>query len=199
MTATDPSRTGDSPCAGVVSLPVARPDTGKASPFEPEARDFDSVYAAFFPFVWRCLRAFGVPDADDAAQDVFVVVHRRLAEFRGSSSLRTWLYGIVRNVAFNHRRRVGRKGRGEPLDADLPSPSPGPGERFEEAEAADFVQRFLATVDEKKREVFVLILIEGLSVPEVAEALEIPLNTAYSRLRAVRSEFRAAFSARRSP
>src|SRR5687768_12204599 len=74
--------------------------------------DFDEVYAENFPFVWRCLRALGVPQAllDDATQDVFVVVHRQLDAFEGRSSVRTWLYGIARKVAFNHRRRQQRKG-----------------------------------------------------------------------------------------
>ncbi|HEY3498103.1 MAG TPA: sigma-70 family RNA polymerase sigma factor, partial [Polyangiaceae bacterium] len=140
------------------------------------------------------LRGLGVREAalDDAAQDVFVIVHRRLRDFRGESSLRTWLYGVVRNVASNYRRSASRKDRSEPLDARLPSSAPDPHQRAAEAEAASFVQRFLGALDDKKRDVFVLALIEELSIPEVAEMLSIPLNTAYTRLRTVRAEFRAA-------
>jgi RNA polymerase sigma-70 factor (ECF subfamily) len=159
--------------------------------------DFDALYAEHFPFVWRCLMGHGVAESalDDAAQEVFLVVHRRLAGFRGESAIRTWLYGIVRNVATNHRRSVRRRATA-PLDERLPSAKPGPDANAEDAEAAAFVARFVAALDDKKRDVFVLALVEELAVPEVAEMLGIPLNTAYTRLRAVRAEFRRALELR---
>ena len=72
---------------------------------------FDEVYAAHFGFVWRVLRTFGVPAAslEDAAQDVFVVVHRRLPEFEGRAAITTWLFAIVLGVARNHRRSQRRR------------------------------------------------------------------------------------------
>ena len=164
----------------------------------PPARDaatFEHVYATEFPFVWRCLRTLGVPSAalDDAAQDVFIVVHRQLATFRGESSLRSWLFGITRNVASNHRRGAARKQA--PLVALSEAPpdgGPGPLETAQDAEAAAFVQRFMAALDEDKRTMFLLGVLEELTMPEVAEALAIPLNTAYTRLRRVRAEFEHA-------
>src|SRR5512146_2625141 len=83
---------------------------------------FDEVYAAHFAFVWRVLRTFGVtePALEAAAQDVFVVVHRRLPEFEGRSAVTTWLFAIARRVACAHRRRGGRDTRTEPL-ADEPA------------------------------------------------------------------------------
>jgi len=179
-----------------VSSPVTTLNEAQAA--AGSARDFSGVYAEFFPFVWRCLRGLGVPEPslDDAAQDVFVVVHRRLAEFAGRSSLRTWLYGIVRNVASNQRRGTARQRHTQPLDEELPSRGPGPLERAEEAEAAAFVQHFLTTVEPKRREVFILGLLEEMPIPEVAAALSIPLNTAYTRLRLVRTEFQKALAAK---
>lgn len=164
----------------------------------PESDSFDAIYSEHFPFVWRCLRGLGVHVSalDDAAQDTFVVVHRRLAEFRGDSSVKTWLYSIVRNVAANHRRGVSRKGRAEELDHQIPSQQPDPAERAQDAEAAAFVAEFLETLDAKKRDVFVLGVLEQLPIPEVSQMLEIPLNTAYTRLRSVRAAFRAALEAR---
>jgi RNA polymerase sigma-70 factor (ECF subfamily) len=160
---------------------------------------FEEVYDRNFAFVWRCLRSLGVSPAslDDAAQDVFVVVHRRFAEFRGESSLTTWLFGIARKVAFNHRRSVQRKSQHEVLPPDGPSPAPGPVEHAQDIQAAQFVQDFLAGLDEKKREVFILAVLEELSVPEVAAALAIPLNTAYTRLRRARADFQRALARRR--
>lgn len=161
--------------------------------------EFEQVYAEYFDFVWRCLRSLGVPERglDDAAQEVFIIVHRGLAGFRGDSLLRTWLYGIVRNVAYKQARSAARKERGQPLDWELPSPDPNPSQRAEEAQAAAFVQRFALGLDQKKCEVFVLALLEQCSAPEVAEMTGTPLNTVYTRLRAVRAEFRAALQRHR--
>lgn len=166
-----------------------------------QGQDFDAVYREYFAFVWRCLRGLGLrePGLDDAAQDVFVAVHRRLAGFRGESSLRTWLYGIVRNVAANHRRTSARKAGTEPLAEQLPYVGPDPIERAQEAEAAAFLQKFLDGLEAKRREVFLLVMLEEMSVPEVAAALSIPLNTAYTRLRLGREDFARAVARETEP
>jgi RNA polymerase sigma-70 factor, ECF subfamily len=171
-----------------------RPRT--AEPGACPAQAFRAFYAEHFSFVWRCLGALGVPMAsqDDAAQEVFVVVHRRLPEFRGESSVRTWLYGIVRNVASNVRRSQRRKGGLAELQGDEQSEQPDPLRNLETREAADFVQRFLRDLEDHKRDLFVLAVIEQLSMPEVAPILGVPLNTAYTRLRALRSEFQSALA-----
>ncbi|HTU62808.1 MAG TPA: sigma-70 family RNA polymerase sigma factor [Polyangiales bacterium] len=160
------------------------------------ADTFRTFYTEHFAFVWRCLGALGVPTAsqDDAAQEVFVVVHRRLPEFRGESSVRTWLYGIVRNVAANARRSQRRKGGLAELQGDELSDQPDPLRNLETREAADFVQRFLSQLDDGKRDLFVLALVEQLSMPEIAPVLGVPLNTAYTRLRALRIEFQSALA-----
>jgi len=159
---------------------------------------FTALYAEHFLFVWRCLRGLGVAsDAlEDAAQDVFVVVHRRRSAFRGESSLRTWIFGIVRRIAYRYRRTAERKGPVAELDDEPHATEPGPLERAQAVEAAVFVDRFAGSLDDRKREVFVLGVLEGLSVPEVAEALGVPLNTAYTRLRRARLEFRRALAER---
>lgn len=157
--------------------------------------DFAVVYTDNFAFVWRCLRGHGVPprSLDDAAQEVFLVVHRGLSSYRGDSHLRTWLYGIVRNVAYKQRRTHWRKGRTEPLEVEPAALDPTPHDRAQDAQVAALVERVAASLDEKKRDVLVLALLEELPIPEVAEILGVPLNTAYTRLRAVRTALRAAF------
>jgi RNA polymerase sigma-70 factor (ECF subfamily) len=160
---------------------------------------FDDIYAEHFDFVWRCLRTLGVPAAalDDAAQDVFVIVHRRLPEFRGESSLPTWLFAVARNVAANYRRGAGRKqGPLVPLVDELPHVGPGPVEHAQDREAAVFVAGFMAALDEDKRGLFFLAVLEELPLPEVAVAMEIPLNTAYTRLRRLRGAFQQALAKR---
>lgn len=181
-------------------MKLVQPQGGAPTAQPVFATSFDQVYAEHFPFVWRCLRGLGVPPTalDDAAQDVFVAVHRQLPGFRGESAMRTWLYAITRHVASNHRRRDRRKtSMLQPLQPDLTDPGPDPLERAANAEAASFVERFLAKLDTKKREAFMLAFVEEMTVPEVAAVLQIPLNTAYTRVRRARTEFQRALERRR--
>jgi RNA polymerase sigma-70 factor (ECF subfamily) len=183
---------------GALKPSVNSQDAGAAgAPALPPA--FDEVYEQHGPFVWRCLRNLGVPQAalEDAAQDVFLVVHRRLSTLEQASNMRAWLFGIVRNIASNQRRSIRRKGTVvEAVDAELAHAAAGPQEHAENAEAAAFIQSFLARLNDRQRDVFILGVIEELSGPEVATALSIPVNTAYTRLRAVRGAFRQALRAR---
>jgi RNA polymerase sigma-70 factor (ECF subfamily) len=167
---------------------------------------FADVYRGSFGFVWRSARALGTSPAalEDVVQEIFVVVHRRLSEFEGRSTLRTWLSGIVLNVVRHHRRSLVRKSPHElaghePTDPDvLPSHARDPHEMAERAEGTRLVQRALDTLDEEKREVLVLAELEELPVPEIAEALGLKLNTAYSRLRLAREQFEAAIQRQRA-
>jgi RNA polymerase sigma-70 factor (ECF subfamily) len=158
---------------------------------------FDEVYAAHFAFVWRVLRTFGVPEPalEDAAQDVFVVVHRRLPEFEGRAQITTWLFAIARRVAQAQRRKDGRT---DPLEEE-PVGAADTFAAFSRAQAAATVMSILDTMDEDKRIVFALVELEQLSVPEVARMLDLNLNTAYSRLRLARHAFELAVRARVTP
>jgi len=161
--------------------------------------DFDDVYERHFDFVWRSLRLLGVPPevAEDATQDTFSVVSRQLARFEGRSSLRTWLFAILQRVAANHRRTARRKlKRLQPLGEEIAAPGPTPHTRAEAAEAIDQIQSFCDTLDVEWRAVFVLALLEELPAPEVAQVLEIPMNTVYSRVRSLREGLRAALERR---
>ena len=163
---------------------------------------FDEVYEAHFAFVWRVLRTFGVPEAalEDAAQDVFVVVHRRLPEFEGRAAITTWLFAIARRVASSHRRATGRDAaRTEPLDEDELVAPIDTFAALSRAQAVATVLAILDTMDEDKRIVFALVELEQLSVPEVARMLDLNLNTAYSRLRLARHAFELAVRARITP
>ena len=81
--------------------------------------------------------------------------------------------------------------------AEPPHPDPGPHERAADAEAAAFVESFVGGLDEKRRDIFILAVLEEMTIPEVAAALSIPVNTAYTRLRAVRAEFERALERHR--
>ena len=155
--------------------------------------DFDQVYEQHLAFVWRVLAAAGVPEhrLEDAAQDVFVVVHGKLAEFEGRSKLTTWLYGIARHVAIDVVRRMARERRRHRELAEAPAagPAPSPEETAGEVEARRVLLELLERIEPQRREVFVLVEVEGIPVREVAAMLNIKENTAWSRLRLAREEF----------
>jgi RNA polymerase sigma-70 factor (ECF subfamily) len=165
------------------------------APGEPRANvpEFADVFRQHFDFVWRTLRSLGVAEAgvDDAVQEVFICVHRRLPEFERRSALKTWIYSIAYHTAQNHRRSARRR-EASALDADMASAEPGPGEHVAGAEASRFVLQFLDKIPRERRDVFVLCVLEELSAPDVAEILDVKLNTVYSRLRLARADFREA-------
>jgi RNA polymerase sigma-70 factor (ECF subfamily) len=163
--------------------------------------DFEEVYAAHVDFVWRVLRGMGVPDAivEDATQDAFVVVHRRLPEFDGRCAIKTWLFEIAYRVACSYRRKGKRAASHEPIepfDDTLLARGPSPAESAEHTEARRLVEELLDGIDDDKRAVLVLADIEGMSAPEIAVVTATPLNTVYTRLRRARAEFGAALAAR---
>lgn len=159
--------------------------------------DFDRLYEDSFDSVWRTLRALGVSPTslDDAVQDVFLAVHRQLPGFEARSTAKTWICGIACHVASNYRRRERRKGGLLPLDPAMTTDGPDPHDKLEETRAWAFVSAFLTTLDEAKRTVYVLSRFEGLTAPQIAETLAIPLNTVYSRIHAVEGAFKAFLSA----
>lgn len=160
---------------------------------------FREIYDQYFDFVYRGARRLGVHSRslDDATQDVFLVVHRRLGDFEMRSSLKTWLYGITRRVAKDYRRRASRKEKGlvstdGPIGGQLTSDQNSPDENAARRQAAQTLDTILANLDEPRREVFVLAEMEQMTAPEIAEALSLNLNTTYSRLRKARAEFEKA-------
>lgn len=163
-----------------------QPLNSDRSPDRP-ARDFASVYRDHHGFVWRTLRHLGVEPGrvDDAAQDTFLVVHRRLGEFEGRAALSTWLFEIARRVAARYRRTAAREASRQ--DALIETAGAWRlDEQLERAEAAEILRRFLEELDGDKSVVFVLAELEQWQVTEIAEALELNVNTVHARLRAAR-------------
>jgi RNA polymerase sigma-70 factor (ECF subfamily) len=161
--------------------------------------EFRSVFTEHYAFCWRMLAHFGVPHAslDDAAQEVFAVVHRRLAEYDGRTSVRSWLWGIARRVASGHQRTEHRARRRLEVVA-APEPDATPDEELARAETIALVDRCLDALDQKHRDVFVLAEIEGCTAPEIANMLDVELNTVYSRLRNARAKFHRALERART-
>jgi RNA polymerase sigma-70 factor (ECF subfamily) len=154
--------------------------------------DFEQLYALYFGFTWRVLGHLGVAahSLDDAVQEVWMVVHRRLAEFEGRSALKTWLFGIALNVARNQRRADDRRAHGVPTIGQEDRPDSDPELVRAGNEAWQRVQYFLGTLDEQRRSIFVCHLLEHLSARETAEATGVDVTTVYQRVRSLRQAFK---------
>jgi RNA polymerase sigma-70 factor, ECF subfamily len=169
--------------------PSPAPMLAPAPPVAPPS--FDEVYESYFGFVWRSVLNRGIPPwgVDDVVQEVFIVVHRKLAGFEGRSSLRTWLAMVVRRVVADHVRKRGNAPAGEALDGDSVSQLQGPAEALEAKAAARILDALLAEMTEPQREVFILHEIEQMTGREIAEITTTNENTVHTRLRAARRIF----------
>jgi RNA polymerase sigma-70 factor (ECF subfamily) len=153
---------------------------------------FEELYETHFDFVWTTLKRLGVPAPDlaDVAQDVFVVVHRRLPAFEYRSRVTTWLFAICLNAARARRRRA--HVRYEIVGSEVEH-AQAPAESGAELERRDDLRLFETGLDAMnldQRAVFLLFEVEGHGGEDIAEALGIPLGTVYSRLRLARKAFR---------
>ena len=140
------------------------------------------------------LRRLGVADADlpDLTQETLVAVHGRWREYDPKRPIRPWLIAFAARLAANHRRRQARSGNTDPMTDALAHDGPLPDAQLAAAQDRALVLAALETLDDERRVVFVAAEIEELSMPEVAAALGIPLNTGYTRLRLARADFAAA-------
>jgi len=154
---------------------------------------------AYFDFVWRSIRRLGLSpaDADDGTQEVFVVVSRKLSAIAVESEKR-FLFATALRVASTRRRGLKRR-REEPRswlgeegpeqDQDLERSEPGPERLAEIAHARRGLNQILDGMKLEQRAVFVLYELEEMTVPEIANLLELPTGTVSSRLRVAREEF----------
>jgi len=163
---------------------------------------FDQVYAATFPFVWRTVRRLGVGDSarDDVTQEVFVTVYRRLGQFEGRCSIKTWVFSIMMGIVRNYRRTRRRKGAAHAVSASVVDPevlvafTPDPLEQASRRQAGRIMHQILDELSDEKAVVFVLADLEDMTVPEISELTNANINTVYSRLRAARKEFNEALA-----
>lgn len=158
---------------------------------------FEKVYQEHAAFVWRSLKRLGVREADleDVTQEAFVVVHRKLGDFEGRSTVKTWLFGICLRVAADFRKRahvVREDLTDEVPDAVVPAAQ---GEVVARRQARALLDKVLDTLDADKRATFVMFELEQLPMAEIAEAMGVPLQTAYARLYAARKVVEQAVAA----
>jgi RNA polymerase sigma-70 factor (ECF subfamily) len=165
-----------------------------------EVADLDvaQLYRDHAAFVWTSLQRLGIrgPDLEDALQEVFVVVHKRIASFDSRSKVTTWLFGICLRVASAHRRRGFR--RNETSVADPPEREGAiadtPEEDLSVRESRRRLEALLDELDLEKRAVFVMFELEEMSCDEIAQVFGVPIGTVYSRLHAARQDFQKALA-----
>jgi RNA polymerase sigma-70 factor, ECF subfamily len=155
---------------------------------------FRAIFEREYAYVSHTLRRLGVAERDleDLAHDVFVAVYRSLDDYDPSRPLRPWLFGTAFRIASDYRRLA--RHRLEMLDVatEAVDDAPPVDHRIAEIEAQQLVLDALATLDLERRAVLVMHDLDGHTMPEIAEAMSVPLNTAYSRLRLAREQFKGA-------
>jgi RNA polymerase sigma-70 factor, ECF subfamily len=148
--------------------------------------DAAALYRENHAFVWRNARRLGAHDdwVDDAVHEVFLVATRRLHEFEGRSSAKTWLFAItfrvvqrLRRDRFRQQRQAARYVREQPPDV---------GDAADETERAQYLRYLLGLLPDPQRVVLILAELEGFTSAGISEVLGVPPGTVDSRLRAAR-------------
>jgi len=158
--------------------------------------DVARIYAENADFVWRSLQHLGARDADleDLLQEVFLVVHRKLAGFDARSRLTTWLFGICLRVVARQRRRAYFRFEWQtpevPERADVHTPE----DQLSDGQRARVLDRALSRLSLEQRAVFVLFEFEGRSCQEIADLVATPVGTVYSRLHHARRDIKKALA-----
>ncbi len=152
--------------------------------------DFTAFFRAHHAYVWCSLRRLGVREADleDNVHEVFLAIYRRRHDHDPARPVRPWIFAFALRRASDHRRGAWQRRSAPASDDELRASGPHPDEAAAREEQA-LVLEALDAMTLDHRAVFTLHEIDGEPIPAVAEALEVPLNTAYSRLRAARESF----------
>lgn len=165
---------------------------------QPPLLDVRWIYDQHAEFLWKSLYRMGISEADlpDVTQEVLLVLHRKLDQFDGSCRITSFLFGICLRVAATARRTRQRR-REDIVDPELQMGQMATWEDPERALAtADARRRLHEALDElnpEKRAVFVMYELEEMPCAEIAQLLDIPKGTVFSRLHAARAEFKFAF------
>jgi RNA polymerase sigma-70 factor (ECF subfamily) len=172
-----------------------QPDRG-APPETAAAPSFRDLFESELDFVWNCLRRFGIPERDleDEALEVFLRVQESLSEFEPSRKIRPWIAGFAYRVACEYRRRPRHRYEQMGGEVDTAASAASPEQSAAEAQRRAMIVSALGRIDVARRAVLVMHDAYGYTIPEIAASCDIPLNTAYSRLRVARAELAQALT-----
>lgn len=165
------------------------------------ALDFEGLYREHGPELSRWVkRLWGRHDAEDVLHDVLLVVQRRLPEFRGESTLKTWLYGLTARVVIDRRRKerwrrlLFRRALPELQLQSKNADTPLHG--AEREQAARIVYAILDQLLERDRVLLIMFELEGLPITQIAGVLEISESNAWVSLHRARARFRKIYARR---
>lgn len=159
-----------------------------------QARDFRAIYDAEAEQVWQTLHRLGIRGADlqDLTHDVFLTAFRLCDAFDAARPLRPWLCGIAVRVVADFRKKVRHEREVHEEPPDVADDAPAQDVVIAARQDRELLHHALESLDLNRRAVFVLFELNGHPMSEIASALEIPTNTAYSRLRLARADFQKA-------
>jgi RNA polymerase sigma-70 factor (ECF subfamily) len=163
--------------------------------YAPEGRpDPRAIFEEYFDYVWTTLRYLGAREADleDLTHEVFMRVFDRLDHFDTARPMRPWLFAFAYRIASEQRRLTRRRGEVLGSGVEAVDASPSAELAMERAEERKLTLEALEAIELSRRAVFVLHELDDVPIPSVAEALGIPIPTAYSRLRLAREDFQKA-------
>ncbi len=153
---------------------------------------FEMIYKAMAGFVYNvALRIIkNREDAEEVTQEVFLIIHQKLKEFRQESSLKTWVYRIAINCALNSSRKTkqGRNNVVEYKDFSGTATQSDTDKAIEKEHCVKAVDKILGVLNEEQRVCVILRNIEGLSYEQIAETLKVNINTIRSRLKRAREK-----------
>lgn len=157
--------------------------------------DFHQAYQLHVSWLFQTLKRLGARPSfvEDLAHDVFVAAWKAWPHVDLARPLRPWLFGIAYRVMLDHRRR--HQNRFELAAGELPERSDerdDPSQLVERQQGLTLAARLIAGLEFERRAIFVMHDVEEIPMPDVAEALGVGLNTAYSRLRLARRDFEQA-------
>jgi RNA polymerase sigma-70 factor, ECF subfamily len=157
----------------------------------PLSTDFSAIFERHFDYVLFTLRRLGVPERDleDVAHDVFIQVYKQFGQFDHTRPVRPWLFGFSYRLASDYRRLARHRFEMLGDEVETLDGSPSAAEHLMIRQKLELVWAALAELDLERRAMFILHEVEGCPITEVAKVLQIPLNTAYSRLRLAREQF----------
>ena len=159
----------------------------------------EQVYRAEFDAVWRFVCRLGISssDVEDLVHDVFLTAHKRWSTFDSTRPARPWLFGIATRLVSDFRAL--RRHSAEVAQESAPEPGAEPPAALEHRDANRVLEVALNKMPDVVRAVFVMHELEERSVPEIAEMMETPVPTAYTRLRSGRQIFADVVSSQQEP
>jgi len=155
---------------------------------------YRALFQAEFAWMWTTLRRLGVKpsDLEDVAHEVFLQVYKKLEQLDPARPARPWLFAFAWRAASDYRRLARHRELPSEDAAETEAQGESAQTSLERHEDHVLLHQALDSLDLDKRAVVIAYELDGTAMKDIAEALGVPLNTAYSRLRLGREELNAA-------